>query len=287
MELTAIKVKNHLFQSQIFFDLEEGQPPEFRKDQFSPCTLFVDPSTKSGLAIYSKTGELVAAFHAVQVGDDLIQYRRDMYQLIVKLHQKFNFETLYFEDVYAGNYFETLKVLLSIRETFLEIEKDLKIKALGVNNKRWKAALGKKASDDDKEHIRHWVGQKYAIDELSQDVIDAIGMGIAILQKNAMVVTLPPRSGFKHSLYFVETPEQLAAIILKKHKKYFEAYGFNFFTYNTGELFKTNALYALAYDSFTCVLIPDHRYFPQILLQNGLREQDSRGKFLLSVLWRK
>ncbi|MEO2202508.1 hypothetical protein ABGV42_01975 [Paenibacillus pabuli] len=287
MKFTALNLRTFLFESQKFFDRTAETGTLFRKETYPVTNLFIDPATNTGMAIFTQDGELVAGFRAEIMGDDKIQYRRDLYNVISELHKKFNFGNIYFEEVFVGKSFDTLKVLLSIRQTFFEIEKDLGIRALGVNNKRWKAALGRKIYEDDKENIRHHVSQTFDINNIPQDTIDAIGMGMAVLRRNAMVVTLPPKSAFKYYLYLVEEPEDVTEIILKNHKKLFQEHGFNFFSYNTTELFKPNALHALAYDNFTCALIPPHRYFPQILLQNGIREMDTRDKKLLVVFHRK
>lgn len=283
MKYNALKTTEYLFNSTFSFTTDSAGNRQFL-DSLKPCKIFVDPSTNTGISVYDKTGLLVFADYAQMIGDELVHYRRDLKALLTSVAGFFGADEVYFEEVYGGDNFETLKVLLSIRETFMELRADTKLKVHGINNKRWKAALGPRVAEDDKEHIRHYVSQMIDITGLSQDVIDAIGIGMAVMKKQADVVTLPARTKFDYKVYPVGSPEETADILRKRHGRQLATFGYNYFTYRTDRQLKENALHALCFDQFVITAIPDHRYLPQILLANGIRYAEVKDKYLLTVL---
>lgn len=265
--------------------------PRLRPEILADGTLiFVDPARSSGISIFTKTGEPIMSVNTVMIGDDLVQYKRELRYVLENLVKSFRTSAIYHEEVFASMgpnntlFFESLRFLLSLREVFQEMRKDLNLTVIGLNNRRWKAALGKIVGDD-KIHVMVEVSQRMKLpDGVPQDVIDSLGMGFAVIEKNAQVVSLPKRTKINVDLQPMEDTKDAAIYLLKNYVSKMSG-GISYYEYNTSLQVKENALHALAYDPVVWTVIEEHRYYGQMMLDHNLRPSQLEGKFLLGVFY--
>lgn len=181
-----------------------------RKQEFDkiekPCTLFIDQSTDTGYALFDKKKRLVMLGALRKSGKTgLGDYKFSLEALMEVLIEEYGVETVVYEEVYDHANRWTTEVLHYIKHTIKDLEtrakledSDKKLTVMGVDHLRWKKELAspnkfspKKGKD--KEEVEKHVSYTYPLlltgdnrKKLTEDMIDALGMGIGVLVKTTL-----------------------------------------------------------------------------------------------------
>lgn len=171
-----------------------------------PCKLFLDQSTKTGYAIYDKRRKLIKAGSLNKKHNaGLMGYRKDLKEHLLQIIEDYQIDEIRYEETYHEANMVTTEVLITIktmikdliyeRQLLFENEPDKQIEGLGVDHRLWKKELAKPkkfvgGKGNDKAEVQRYVNERYALfphlpekDKLTEDMYDAIGMGIALCVK--------------------------------------------------------------------------------------------------------
>lgn len=212
MEATYTSIKHHERFFEIRPVIEQTQVivvPKKKQDTSKieyPCKLFLDQSTKTGYAIYDKRRKLIKAGNIdKKYNAGLLGYRKDLKDLLTDIINEYQVNEVRYEETYHEANMVTTEVLITIktmikdmiyeRQLLYEGEPDKQIDGMGVDHRLWKKELAKPkkfngGKGGDKAEVQKYVNNRYAMfphmsekDQLTEDMYDAIGMGIALCVK--------------------------------------------------------------------------------------------------------
>lgn len=160
----------------------------------APCTLFLDQASTAGWSVWDNTNALIQS-GVISRGDSSLQEHAEQLVLEVKeLVEQFNITTVFYEEVFVsrasnpGSVSVTEK-LYYIKHKITDLGYHHTLQVLGLDNGSWKKQLrnGGKVdkSVDDKTEILNYVREYLPEQEFfTEDEVDALGMGIAVMVNN-------------------------------------------------------------------------------------------------------
>lgn len=264
-----------------------------------PCYLFADQSTATGISIFDKRRRLISTFYVEKEGNEEIQeFRSKFKDLIKELVYEYEIKWMFFEKVYSGINFEVTSLLLSIQEIFKECAYETGIKAYPLQNKKWKSRLAHpdkfRVDVNDKIQVKNHVRRYFPLLNEKEDIIDSLGMAIAVLYKGSKSIkpiefSLNKKLPIDLDVYVINEIEELAEILEKRKYKNRIERGTRVFDYNVKYDITTNFRYILSnYNTIAISEIPYHRYYGQILLKFNIRPSDiESGATLFGVGFKK
>lgn len=204
--------------TRIFFEIKEKKYrtsvraiPEFeqvQEDWESPCFLFLDQSTSTGYALYDNKNQLILSGLAIKGNTGLMDYKYQLKDIVYDLIEKYGVKTVFHEEVYDKDNMWTTEVLMYIKHMIKDIEYHLSdVEVFGVDHMTWKTKLAGKdkfnTQNNHKQEAKKYVAGVYPLlfmdvryGELTEDMIDAIGMGVALLVKQTR------RGDFYHTVRY-------------------------------------------------------------------------------------
>jgi len=263
---------------------------ECTSDIVYPCYLFIDQATKCGIAIYDKFKRLITTLYIKKEDtESIVEYRSKLKGLINDLIIKYKIEKLFCENVYQGENFNTVSVLVSIKEMLADIAYERNIKYYAIDNKKWKSKIIKPEIQhldlDEKGKIRKAVKDRYTYIDDEQDVIDAIGIALAVLfneDSKPVELRLDKKLSIQHKVFLVNSPDEIYDNLLKEFKSKIHKLPIYTFDYDISLDFERNFKYVLTnYNVLAVSEIPYNRYYGQILLMNNIKPSDTQDKILI------
>lgn len=264
-----------------------------------PCYMFIDQATAGGACVFDKERRLLSTFYIEkQAGESNVEFRRDLRRFIKNSVEEFRIEKIFCEGVFGGPNFKTTELLISIKETIKDIGFELGVRVYPINNKKWKARLALPGKwdiyEDEKEQVKRHVKEYFPYIEAKEDVIDSLGMGIAVLYKSGgelkpLEMRLDKKLSIKEGVFVLDSLNNLYDLIAgSSFKKDFERLDVKVFDYDTSVDFGTNFRLILTnYNVLAVAEIPYHKYYGQILLQNGIKPSEIGEGVIIGVACRK
>ena len=251
-----------------------------------PTSMFFDQATKTGMCIFDKKGRLVTTLRIEKKPrTSMVEFRSKFRKKIQELIHEYKVNRLFCEDVFSGVNFETTQKLLSIRDLLMDLAYENGIKAFPINNMKWKSRLSYPTPwsgfEDDKAQVERYVKKYYPLIDFDLDVVDSIGMAIAVLFKlntnmRPIEMQLDKKLSIINDVVIAKPGEGIDDILNKsKIKGKFKGLEVKQFDYDTTLDLNTNFRYILSnYDVIAVTEIPYHRYYGQILMDYDIRPSE-------------
>lgn len=196
------KIKNTIpsekYTSQIIFNEYIIRDLTEEEKKNSDYYLFFDQSTVSGYSLWNKDGELILVGVLKLNNSSKVDYKEKLQSIIENINTQYNIQELWYEEVYDDKNKKTTEVLYYIKHIFTDLTKK-NISVYGFDHMTWKRELSdgsiKKGSEHKKEVIflvkeyfkQNKVDVYIKLSDLNlfkqQDIVDALGMGIARIIK--------------------------------------------------------------------------------------------------------
>ena len=159
-----------------------------------PCKMFLDQATHTGYAIFDSKNSLVCVGALDKTKHTtLAEYKFAMQNRITELIPFFTIEHIIFEEVFHDTNTTTTETLLYVKHAITDLEHLTGVKVDSTDNRKWKMILArpnKFNATDEKAEVKKYVKAAYPLlftgvyaNALTEDMIDVIGMGIALLMK--------------------------------------------------------------------------------------------------------
>lgn len=278
-----------------------------------PCYIFLDQSTFSGYAVYDSKNQLITSGEVQKKNTSLEEYKYTFKDIIYALVDEYEVSTIFYEEVYDEANMWTTEVLMYIKHMIKDIgylRKDVEV--FGVDHTKWKRMLAApekfsakkgKHKDEVKKYVEGvypllFMDVKYG--KLTENMIDAIGMGVGLLVKQSR------RGGFYNTVRYnknlpihekvmaTQVSEDWDEIIRKSNKPYRDAYGVGGVMEleldrrrAVGDLFRR---YLTHRDGVAYVRIPkDYKDWGVLLLKHNIKPSDlgEQQDFLLLAVRKK
>ena len=263
-----------------------------------PCMLFIDQATNSGVSIFDNKKRLVKSFYLKKDEKDNVKFRHKFKEIISNIIDEFQVNMLFCEKVFDGVNFNTVELLISLKETLEDIAYEKNIKCYPLNNKKWKARLAYpnkwENTKNDKEQVNKYVKRYYPNIKVEQDIMDSIGMAIAVLFKGSnyirpLELQLNKKLPVNLSVWVINNIDDLYDKINQSVHKHKLNKDIKTFDYDTKLDIYTNFRYILTnYDVVAVSEIPYHRNYGQILLMHDIKPSEIGEKdTLIAVATRK
>lgn len=280
--------------------LEENQNSEAIQ---YPCTILFDQSTRTGFSIWDSKKSLVMTGCVYKKDTcSVTEYKYILKEIIENLIAKYRVDTIIHEEIFGGESFLTLEVLMYIKHMIkdLEFEND-NLKVYGFNNKIWKKNLAKPKAfkfgntEQDKKEVRRIVENYYPLlfvdanfCDITEDMSDSLGMGIGLILNQKIQGSLLNAVQFNkklpiHSVIVKkEDSDDWNDIVAKLRKPFRTAHELNplmEIELNTSKKIGDQLRRVLTHiDCITCVKIPkSYKDWGIILLEHNIKPSDLNG----------
>lgn len=265
-----------------------------------PCYMFLDQATHTGCSIFDSNRCLISTVYIEKKKTtEVVKFRKKLRDELEKLIEIFQIDKVFYEGVFGGQNFDTVDVLLSIKHTIEDMCSDLGIKGYPIENTKWKSRLSSpntwKQSVNDKIQIRKYVFEYYPnLISLPEDVIDSLGMGIAVMFKTGtklrpLEMRLDKNLPINIDIVVMKNIEEIyEAIEGSKQGKKLDKLEVHVFDYDPTLDLETNFKYILTnYNVLAVSLIPEHRYKGQIMFLHNISPSELGEGFMLAIATRK
>lgn len=160
----------------------------------SPCTLFLDQASTAGWSVWDNNNTLIQSGIIERGTQSLQEHAETLIHDILELVEQFNITTVLYEEVFIprdgnpGNV-SGVENLYYIKHKITDLGYHNTVQVFGLDNGTWKKLLrnGKKVDKtvSDKQEILHYVTEYLPEQEFfTEDEVDSIGMGIAVMVNN-------------------------------------------------------------------------------------------------------
>lgn len=203
-----------------------------------PCTLILDQSTYSGFSLWDANKSLVM-FGALNrsAGMDVTEYKFRMIQEIQAMKEQFTITQILYEDIYLQHQatYDRLIYIKHALEDLAYTESELKV--AGVASSKWKSILArpnKFVAENHKAEVQKYVQKAMPLlfsglytQQITEDMVDALGMGIALMLKQGRTTSLETALKFNkklpiHLLVLADTQTELTEQLLSTRKLRFK-----------------------------------------------------------------
>lgn len=159
-----------------------------------PCKLLLDQATHTGYVIYDSKNSIVCIGALDKTKHStLADYKFAMQKRILELIEQFSIDHIIFEEVFHDTNTHTTETLLYVKHAITDLHHITGIKVDSTDNRKWKMLLArpnKFNAQDEKAEVKKYVVASYPLlftgiyeHALNEDMIDVIGMAIALLMK--------------------------------------------------------------------------------------------------------
>lgn len=159
-----------------------------------PCKLLLDQATHTGYVVYDSRNSIVCVGALDKTKHStLAEYKFAMQKRIMELIEQFTIEHIIFEEVFHETNTKTTETLLYVKHAITDLHHLTGIKVDSTDNRKWKMILArpnKFSAVDEKAEVKKYVSASYPLlftgiykNALNEDMIDVIGMAIALLMK--------------------------------------------------------------------------------------------------------
>lgn len=296
-----IKRSNYFIPEDCRFTLNVKEKEPLNKGLIKyPCYMFLDQATKTGISIFDYNRRLITTYYIEkEKNTEIPEFRSKLRKKLTEIVKEYEVFKIFYEGVFGGPNFETTTKLISIKELVVDVAYESGVKSYGLENTKWKARLleNKKVNNrlNDKEKVRLAVEEYYPLIKKEEDVIDSLGMAIAVLfcgkdKKRPIEMRLNKRLPIELDVYVIHDLSEIGEKISKKRKlRRLLDESMKVFDYDTTIDLETNFKYVLSnYNTVAVAEIPQHRYYGQILLKYNIRPKELKDTgTLIGIAYRK
>lgn len=160
----------------------------------SPCTLFLDQASTVGWSVWDNTNTLIQSGIVERGVARIEEHGSQLVDFIKDKIDTMDVTTVLYEEVFIprdGNPGNVAGVerLYYIKHKITDLGYQLPLQVFGLDNGTWKSQLRQGAKKlkglSDKDEILHYVNEYLPeFESYSEDEVDAIGMGIAVMVNN-------------------------------------------------------------------------------------------------------
>lgn len=204
--------------TRVYFEVKEkkhresvrkvSKAEQVQEDIEKPCFLFIDQATSSGYALYDNKNQLILSGRTLKGRSSLEAYKFGFKDIIYALIDEYEIKTIFHEEVYDRENMWTTEVLLYIKHMIQDIAYLREgVEVYGLDHMTWKTKLASpdkfNTKNNHKAEIKKYVEGVYPLifmdkesGKITEDMVDAIGMGVAVLVKQTR------RGSFYHTVRY-------------------------------------------------------------------------------------
>lgn len=164
--------------------------------KYEPTFLSLDISVRSTGWVLSLNGKIKYGTYSIENQDELGR-RREFREFLIELIGNNYIPTVIVEDVIAGTNFKTTKGLIQLNSIIDDL-KEYNLVSVGeikrIDNKKWKKYLksasnydGDIKKEEDKVLIKNCMNEIGFVDNVKQDIYDAMGMAVAVIYRDKVL----------------------------------------------------------------------------------------------------
>ena len=274
-----------------------------KEDIAYPCTILFDQSTRSGFSIWDSKKRLVMTGYVYKKDSCTVtEYKYILKEISEELIKEYQVKTIIHEEIYGGENYLTLEVLMYIKHMIKDLEfENPDLKVFGFHNRIWKKHLAKPktfkfgATEQEKKEVRKLVEQYYPLlfvesdyYEITEDMADSIGMGIGLILNQKIagnmlnLVQFNKKLPIHQMIIKKEENDDWETLISKLRKPYRDAYSVGKvmeIELNTNRKIDEQLKRVLTHlDCVVCVKIPkSYKNWGLILLEQNIKPSDLNG----------